>query len=476
LPFSETDKTNRLYSAVRELFIRLGLDSSRVGTPEWNPFREFVRPGEKVVIKPNLVYHEKGYLAGSNCVVTHSSVLRPLVDYTLLALDGSGEVAICDAPLQSADLDAIMASSNLQSLLRYYESKNLPVRFYDLRLERVVANDSYFFEDKIAQRGDPQGYAVIDLGAESELEGISNSPAVRFAVSDYSEEITQSNHRKHDHKYLISKTILESDVFINVPKLKSHQKAGLTVCLKNLVGINGAKAYLPHFRIGSPRSGGDEYGLEHRILHYLHSYARRSFQGKNKLLYNVSKGTWKFAKRMLGMRTKLTPLDGGNEKKFFMCDGSWYGNDTLWRTIVDLNKILFLCNKSGEVTDSVQRRYFALVDGVVAGEGNGPIEPFPKKAGILLAGFNPVLIDTASALLMGFDATKIPLLIGSRDFERRVFKSDTTANEKSVVQLMINEGWQTVELGNLPSFDFLPPPAWVGCIERRGIERNVYVP
>ena len=55
--------------------------------------------------------------------------------------------------------------------------------------------------------------------------------------------------------------------------------------------------------------------------------------------------------------------------------GNWHGNDTIWRTIVDLNKILFFSKKDGFLSNEIQRKYFAIVDGIIGGEGNGPHFP-----------------------------------------------------------------------------------------------------
>ena len=76
-------------------------------------------------------------------------------------------------------------------------------------------------------------------------------------------------HTPTRHAYLIGRRFLECDVFINLPKLKSHQKAGITCALKNLVGINAHKDYLPHFRFGSPSAGGDEYPDGNWLWHLL---------------------------------------------------------------------------------------------------------------------------------------------------------------------------------------------------------------
>ena len=59
--------------------------------------------------------------------------------------------------------------------------------------------------------------------------------------------------RRGRHRYLVARELIEADVVFNVPKLKTHKKAGVTGALKNLVGINGHKAYLPHHRKGGVR-------------------------------------------------------------------------------------------------------------------------------------------------------------------------------------------------------------------------------
>ena len=93
-----------------------------------------------------------------------------------------------------------------------------------------------------------------------------------------------------------------------------------------------------------------------------------------------------------------------------MIDGSWEGNQTLWRTILDLDKILFFADKDGEIRDTPQRRYLTLVDGIVAGEGKGPLGATPVEAGLLVGGFDPALVDVAAARAMGLDPEKIVMI------------------------------------------------------------------
>ena len=61
------------------------------------------------------------------------------------------------------------------------------------------------------------------------------------------------------HEYAISRSPLEADVFISIPKLKTHKKCGITVNLKGLVGINANKNWLPHYSFGAPEDGGDQF-------------------------------------------------------------------------------------------------------------------------------------------------------------------------------------------------------------------------
>ena len=54
----------------------------------------------------------------------------------------------------------------------------------------------------------------------------------------------------------MSKTILGADLVINCLKMKTHKKAGVTLSMKNLIGINGDKNWLPHYRTGFASQGG----------------------------------------------------------------------------------------------------------------------------------------------------------------------------------------------------------------------------
>ncbi|HTS28511.1 MAG TPA: DUF362 domain-containing protein [Bryobacteraceae bacterium] len=59
---------------------------------------------------------------------------------------------------------------------------------------------------------------------------------------------------------------------------------------------------------------------------------------------------------------------------------------------------------------SLYPRHFAIVDGIVGMEGNGPIEGVPKPAGVLVAGSDPVAVDATCCRIMGIDPYKIAYL------------------------------------------------------------------
>ncbi|MCI0634933.1 MAG: DUF362 domain-containing protein [Actinobacteria bacterium] len=58
----------------------------------------------------------------------------------------------------------------------------------------------------------------------------------------------------------------------------------------------------------------------------------------------------------------------------------------------------------------VVRPRYAIVDGIVGMEGNGPISGTPVEAGVLVFGDDPVATDAVTATMMGFDPERIEYL------------------------------------------------------------------
>jgi len=58
-PFNDrsTDQSNHAYSSLRNLLKLLELDLENFGKKSWNPFGSFIKPGNTILLKPNLVRH-----------------------------------------------------------------------------------------------------------------------------------------------------------------------------------------------------------------------------------------------------------------------------------------------------------------------------------------------------------------------------------------------------------------------------------
>lgn len=116
--------------------------------------------------------------------------------------------------------------------------------------------------------------------------------------------------------------VLDADVVVSMPKMKTHHWAGVTLSLKNLFGT------LP----------GRVYGWPKNILH-------------------------------------------------------WAGIE---QSILDI---------AGSV-----RPGYAIIDGIVGMEGNGPISGEPIASGVLIFADDPVAADAVGASMMGFDPEQIPYI------------------------------------------------------------------
>src|SRR5262249_27639510 len=56
------------------------------------------------------------------------------------------------------------------------------------------------------------------------------------------------------------------------------------------------------------------------------------------------------------------------------------------------------------------RNTFAIVDGIVGMEGNGPIQGTPKPAGVLVMGSDLVAVDATCYRIMGINPEKVDYL------------------------------------------------------------------
>jgi uncharacterized protein (DUF362 family) len=396
-----------------------------------------ISPGQTVVLKPNFIRDFRETHAGlDDCVMTHGSIIRAAVDYVYIALGGRGRIIIADAPQNDADFAAIRRIAGLDEIQEFYRRQaNFKIEVCDLRPERAEKVDG-IITGHTPLPGDPEGYVKVDLGRHSMFAEIEHLCHLLYG-SEYDTEELRSHHRDGRHEYLLSKTVLGADCVMNLPKLKTHKKTGITACMKNLVGINGNKNWLPHHREGTPSQGGDQFaddGFIHRVERGAVAGFKRLFPGLGPLRRRVAGPAKAFGRRVFG-DTNTDTVRSGN----------WHGNDTTWRMVIDLNRILMYADGAGELRDRPMRKVLNIVDGIVGGEGNGPLDPTPKAAGVVLAGVNPVAVDLVCARLMGFDWERLsvlhralgdhPLPLAAFTREDVVCKSDDAGCDRPLTQL-----------------------------------------
>jgi uncharacterized protein (DUF362 family) len=451
------DGPNTVYAAVRRMLAGMDLDAGRFGTPAWNPFGQLVPRGGRVTIKPNMVRHWNGGASGTwRSVVTHWSVVRPLIDYALLAVGPAGRVTVGDAPHWDCDMSQLESLLELSAFREHY-ARTAPgqVAIVDFRPEWFDVAGPVKGEP-LPLSGDPQGYVVADLREHSMFNDAKLNPAL-FYGSGYDNRATVRSHTKGRHQYLVAGSALKCDLFINVPKLKTHHLLGITVAMKNLVGINGDKNYLPHFRLGFVEEGGDQYprrtvGLVTRlaiIRRVMPLLARRP----------ALRRLWG---RALGGFHKV----GGKNP---YAGGSWIGNDTVWRMALDLNRVLLYALEDGTISRGAPaRRYLTVVDGVIAGEGEGPMEPTDRPIGALIGAFHPLACDLVAARVMGFDTSRLRLCLeGMKDHALSLRPLRTPEDlDLAALDLAGPAGWSRISWGDLPNWRFEPPFGWREAVGR----------
>lgn len=449
-------EANPVYSGLRQLFRLQGLDSIHYGEARWNPLGDIIRPGDRVLLKPNLIKekhprHPDGWMA----MLTHGSVIRAVADYVFKAIGNQGRIIVADAPQTDSSFSKICRVLQLAELQAFYHAKGVDFRLVDLRKSEWLEVDDVIVSRKDLA-GDPQGYVTVNLGKESLF--YNHFGEGRYYGADYDTAEVNSHHRGEIHEYVISRSAIECDVFINLPKLKTHKKTGVTLSLKNLVGINGDKNYLPHYTEGTPAEGGDQFSDDTR-LHEVESLGLRGLR-KTALAIPVA-GTWIYRQakqlggKILGKTSEVVR------------SGNWWGNDTCWRMCLDLNRIMLNTDTKG-VLDLIdakpRRRYISIIDGIVAGEGDGPIDVDPVEAGLLLMGTDPVSVDAVAATLMGCDPLKLPIIRNAAALKNLKI-SDVSFDNINVTSN--RSDWH----GKLTSFDrstlmnFRPHFGWRGRIE-----------
>jgi uncharacterized protein (DUF362 family) len=224
--------------------------------------------GKRIVLKPNLVEFDASTAINTHPIVVHAA-------YEAFRRLGAADVRIAEGPgHRRGTLDLADAAGYFGTVPKFEDA------FTDLNL------------DDVAKRVIPQ--------PESQLKAL-----------------------------YLPHTVLDCDLLVSLPKMKTHHWTGATLAMKNLFGL------VP----------GGVYGWPKNVLH-------------------------------------------------------WAG---IQQSIVDLHHLF--------------PRQFAIVDGIVGMEGNGPIQGTPKRAGVLVAGRDVVAVDATCCRIMGIAPRKIEYLTLARGAE-----------------------------------------------------------
>jgi uncharacterized protein (DUF362 family) len=384
---------------------------------------------KKVLIKPNWVlqdiqpHDDISLRTNENLLLALISVL---LDYAPKA------IVIGDAPIQGCIWEKMLKPFFITEIESLSKKFDIPIIIKDFR--RVVLDTA---NNILTTEKNPiTEYLIFDVGKGSYLEPIS-SDENNFRVTCYDPDMLAESHRKGMHKYCITKEVFEADVVISVPKLKTHQKTGITGALKNLVGINGDKAYLPHHRIGGVDNGGDCYPDKNILRLWAEKCADLANRKIGKPQYTI----W-LAISMLFWKLS-------NPKNVHQMAAGWHGNDTCWRMVMDLNKVAIYGKKDGTLAIEPQRVLYTLCDGIIGGQGNGPLEPIPLPLGFVGFSNSSPLTDICTATLMGFDINKISLL-----------KSANQQIQSENIEIILNQNKVLIDDLKKLAIKTIPPPGW----------------
>ena len=392
--------------------------------------------GKKILLKPNWVLHNRK-VDDEMCLRTNDSFLLAALEVILE--QKPAQILIGDAPIQGCNWDKMLSKEFRSALDALSKENNIPIIIKDFR--RVTFDPS--LNNPIKERNPISDYVIFDLGKDSYLEPISSNKNI-FRVTNYNPDRLGESHRKGVHKYCITKELFDADVVITLPKAKTHQKTGITCALKNLVGINGDKDYLPHHRIGGKGFGGDCYPGKN----YLRLWSELALDKANRVQGRIIYRFWVYLSIML-WKSSLP-------KNVHDLAAAWYGNDTTWRMVMDLNKVAIYGTKDGKVAVEPQRTLYSLCDGIVGGQGDGPLLPTPLPLGVISFSNNSPMTDICMATLMGFDIHHISLL-------QAAYQS--TKNQE--IEITVNEEKTTYQ--NLSNFSILatPPKGWTNYLKKK---------
>lgn len=254
------------------------VDTLRRGLDNYPHIQQQVQGG-KVVLKPNMVDYYPGHPLS-----THPAVVAAAI--AAFRQIGAREVIVADGPAHNRDTEMVVEQSGIDGVL-----KDERVRFVDLNLD-----------------------AISPVNLVSNYTGLS--------------------------QLFFPHTILNADLVVSLPKLKTHHWAGTTLALKNMFGI------IP----------GVKYGWPKNFLH-------------------------------------------------------WHG----------------ISNSVADIATAI-RPGFAIIDGIIGMEGDGPLYGTAVDSGVIVMGDNLSAVDATATRIMGIYPENIEYL-------RLILPYGGTINEARIQQL-----------------------------------------
>lgn len=437
-------------ATLRKLFESWGLDAEHAGSPSWNPLGTFIPAGSRVVVKPNWVLHRNKSGHGLECLLTHTTAIEAVLDY--VALTRPGRLVLGDAPVQGCDFEALQRLCRVDEVVERFQRRGMDLHLCDFR-RTALPGDRPGGRRAHNLRG-LEHFVLFDLKEYSLLERLA-ADASNFRVTMYDPDVMSRAHAPGRHQYLIAREVIEADVVINLPKLKAHRKACVTGALKNLVGVNGHKDYLPHHRKGGSGAGGDCYPGRS----WLKGQAEELLDAANRARARPVQAT---LARTAGVFLRCAQWFGADRN----LEGSWHGNDTVWRMSLDVCRIVLYGRVDGTLARVPQRRLVTITDAIVAGEGEGPMAPTPVPAGFLTGASNPAAAEWVHARLMGYEPRKVPIVSEAfGDFPFRL-----ASFPPSAIRVRLN-GTERAAHEMLPFSGraFRAPEGWRGHCELAGL-------
>jgi uncharacterized protein (DUF362 family) len=452
----QTAEDNDVYRAFRDNLVALGLDQPNLGTGQWNPLRDLVREGGCVLIKPNLVVSEHHLgVEGLLGTLANAAVIRAAIDYAWLAVGPAGTIIVGDCPIKEVDFERVCAVSGLTKTVDTLRARGVPVSLVDFRDLVAVRDTAGVIVSSQPLPGDPLGATEFDLGRESLFGQLSEQECRRLrSTAAVYEDAASANHTPAVNRYSLTNSVLAADLVISIAKFKSHRKSGMTGALKNVIGMTNEKRWLPHHRVGTPAQGGDicpdDAPATRKVMEHLIQRANASRNGR--LLYRVLIPGRRLA------RTVRTAVRGSARPASDIGEGNWWGNDTIWRTTLDMNVLARYGALDGTVGETPHRSWLAITDAILAGDGEGPLHPTPKPVGALLASLDPVACDVVATRLAGFDPARIPTAARAHEAARPLGINDPA-------RIVVATADGTISPDDVPSHAFRPSSGWRGHIE-----------